>query len=87
MFATVAEHLIPQTINCLGPDAGFLVSIDELPADHAISGVISGTYDIAIVRTFEPGTFARPASTMAKVIANEPLDLVARPRRRERASR
>ena len=78
-FATVAEQLIPQVIDRLGPDAGFQVSIAELPADLAIPGVISGTYDIAVVRTFEPGSFAEPASTIAKVIANEPLDLVARP--------
>ncbi|VAV94486.1 hypothetical protein MNBD_ACTINO01-121 [hydrothermal vent metagenome] len=78
-FATVAEQLIPQVIDRLGPDAGFLVSIAELPADLAIPAVISGTYDIAVVRTFEPGSFAEPASTIAKVIANEPLDLVARP--------
>jgi len=78
-FATAAEHLISQAIERLGSDMGFLVSIVELPADLAIPGIISGTYDIAVVRTFEPGTFAVPASTMATVIANEPLDLVARP--------
>lgn len=78
-FATVAEHLIPEVIDQLGRDVGFQVSLAELPADLAIPGVISGTYDIAVVRTFEPGTFTRPASTIVKVIATEPLDLVARP--------
>jgi len=77
-FATVAEQLIPQVIDRLGPDAGFQVSIAELPADVAIPGVISGTHDIAVVRTFEPGSFSEPEFTIGKVIANEPLDLVAR---------
>lgn len=78
-FAAVAEQLIPEVVERHGPDAGFRVSIAEMPTDLAIPGVISGTYDIAVVRTFEPGSFAEPASTIAKVIANEPLDLVARP--------
>ncbi len=79
-FATSAEHLLPEVIEHLGPDAGFQVSITELPADLAIPGVISGTHDIAVVRTYEPRELARPASTMAKVITTEPLHLVARPR-------
>jgi DNA-binding transcriptional LysR family regulator len=78
-FATVAEHLVPDAIDRLGSGVDIQVSIAELPADLAVPGVISGTYDIAIVRTFEPGTFVRPTSTVAKVIATEPLDLVARP--------
>lgn len=78
-FATAAEHLLPSVIANLGSEAGFRVSIAELPADLAIPGVISGTHDIAIVRTHEPATLVSPASTMAKVIMTEPLDLVARP--------
>lgn len=78
-LATVAEHLIPQAIERLRPNVALQVSIAELPADRAIPGVVSGSYDIAVVRTFEPETFARPPTMVAKVIANEPLDLVARP--------
>jgi DNA-binding transcriptional LysR family regulator len=43
------------------------------------SWVISGTYDIAIVRTHEPATLVSPLSTVIKVIMTESLDLVARP--------
>ncbi len=78
-FATSAEHLLPGVIERLGPDVGFQVSITELPADLATPGVLAGTHDVAVVRTYEPRALARPASTMAKVIATEPLHLVARP--------
>ena len=78
-FATAAEHLLPEIIERLGPQPGLQVSITELPTDLAIPGVIAGTHDIAIVRTYEPRTLARPASTLAKTIVTEPLDIVARP--------
>ncbi len=78
-FATAAEHLIPAVVDHVGPDAGFRISLAELAADLAIPGIISGEYDIALIRTFEPTSFTRPATTVAKVIATEPLDIVARP--------
>ncbi len=78
-FATAAEHLLPDAIERLGPQSELQVSITELPTDLAIPGVISGTHDVAIVRTYEPRTLARPSSTTAKTITTEPLDLVARP--------
>ncbi len=78
-FATVAEHLLPEVIERLGPQPELQVSITELPTDMAIPGVVSGTYDIAIVRAYEPRTLARPAASTIKTIATEPLDLVAQP--------
>jgi len=77
-FATAAQHLIPELIDRLGIDAGFDVSLAELPADQAIPGVISGEHDVALIRTYEPAPPAQPAATVAKVIATEPLDIVAR---------
>ncbi|MCP4958587.1 MAG: LysR family transcriptional regulator [Actinomycetia bacterium] len=76
-FATAAEHLLPEVIDRLGP--GFAISLAELPPDQAIPGVISGEHDLAIIRTHEPTTFTRPATTTAKLIATEPLDIVAPP--------
>lgn len=78
-FATAAEYLLPEVIERLGPHPGLQISITESTTDLAIPGVIAGTHDIAVVRTYEPRTLVRPASTVAKTIATEPLDLVARP--------
>lgn len=78
-FATAAAGLLPDIVDRLGTGAGVRISIAELPVDAAIPSVISGIHDLAVIPTYEPSTLAQPATTVAKVIATEPLDLVARP--------
>lgn len=78
-FATAAAELLPDMVDRLGAISSIQVAIAELPADSAIPGVVSGRYDIAVIPTYEPSTVPRHAATLAKVIATEPLDLVARP--------
>lgn len=78
-FATAAEHLFPSLMDRLDLDLGLRVSLVELPADLALPGVRSGGHDIAIVPSYEPSAFTVPPGTIAKVVATEPLHLVARP--------